>query len=321
MKPNKIVIPLLLAGVVAYAQQNVQIVGGGNYTLQSPTSAQFGDANKFPRWDAAQTWTGAQAFTGAVTLGSTVTYGAVAAASFLSGATATFDAGSTLTINGTLAGTHAQPIGAGDSPTFAALTLTSPLTGASGGTGVANSGKTITLGGNFTTSGAFGLTLTLTGATNITLPTTGTLATLAGAETLTNKTLTSPTLTSPVLGVASATSLAITGTVGGGFASFPAQSAAPSAPASGYVEYADNSGRRAWRRASDGFTRTWDATLTANRTYTLPDSDGTIVLNTNPTGTTIANVDSITASSTTNLTLGGGSSGAALPWLRAQTAV
>lgn len=75
-----------------------------------------------------------------------------------------------------------------DSPTFAGLTLTAPLTGANGGTGVANTGKTITLGGNLTTSGAFNTTLTETANTSITLPTTGTLATLAGAEALTNKT-------------------------------------------------------------------------------------------------------------------------------------
>ena len=66
------------------------------------------------------------------------------------------------------------------------------ITGQYGGTGVANTGKTITLGGNLTTSGAFATTFTSTATTSVTLPTTGTLATLAGAETLTNKTLTAP---------------------------------------------------------------------------------------------------------------------------------
>lgn len=75
-----------------------------------------------------------------------------------------------------------------------------------GGTGVNNAGKTITLGGNistgaalttansFTTSGNFALTLTTTAATSVTLPTTGTLSTLDGTETFTNKTLTLPTI-------------------------------------------------------------------------------------------------------------------------------
>ncbi len=78
--------------------------------------------------------------------------------------------------------------------------VTGILPGANGGTGVDNGTKTITLGGNLTTSGAFATTLTATADSNVTLPTTGTLATLAGTETLTNKTLTSPTLTAPVLG-------------------------------------------------------------------------------------------------------------------------
>jgi hypothetical protein len=81
------------------------------------------------------------------------------------------------------------------------------LLGANGGTGVANTGKTITLGGNLTTSGAFATTLTSTALTSVTLPTTGTLSTLAGTETLTNKTLTSPTLTTPVLGTPSSGTL------------------------------------------------------------------------------------------------------------------
>jgi len=76
----------------------------------------------------------------------------------------------------------------------------SVIAGQYGGTGVANTGKTITLGGNlttagiFTTSGAFTTTLTATSDTTLTLPTTGTLVTRAGTETLTNKTLGATTI-------------------------------------------------------------------------------------------------------------------------------
>ena len=61
------------------------------------------------------------------------------------------------------------------------------VAGQYGGTGVANTGKTITLGGNFTHTGAHTLGLTTTNNTSITLPTTGTLSTLAGIEAFTNK--------------------------------------------------------------------------------------------------------------------------------------
>jgi len=113
------------------------------------------------------------------------------------------------------------------------------IAGQYGGTGVNNSGKTITLGGNLITSGAHTTTLTTTGNTNITLPSSGTLATRAGSETLTNKTIdfssntvvatsqqiasavtdetgsgalvfsNSPVLVTPTLGVASASSLSL----------------------------------------------------------------------------------------------------------------
>ena len=68
---------------------------------------------------------------------------------------------------------------------------------------------------------------------------------------------TSPTFVTPTLGVASATSLALSGTAGGGFVEFLTQSSAPAAPASGFREFADSSGRKSWIRASDGFVRTW----------------------------------------------------------------
>ena len=70
----------------------------------------------------------------------------------------------------------------------------SVIDGTYGGTGVANTGKTITLGGNLTTSGAHATTVTTTANTTVTLPVSGTLATLAGTETFTNKTLTSPVI-------------------------------------------------------------------------------------------------------------------------------
>ena len=77
--------------------------------------------------------------------------------------------------------------------TGTAAGLSATLSPASGGTGVANNASA-----TVTSSGNFAYTRTLTGATNVTFPTTGTLATLAGSETFTNKTLTNPTVTNYV---------------------------------------------------------------------------------------------------------------------------
>lgn len=78
-------------------------------------------------------------------------------------------------------------------PTWGPVSLTADvsgiLPGANGGTGVANTGKTFTIGGSFTISGAFTTTLTVTANTSLTLPTSGTLATRAGTETLTAKSM------------------------------------------------------------------------------------------------------------------------------------
>ncbi len=62
---------------------------------------------------------------------------------------------------------------------ISASSVTGILPGSNGGTGIDNTGKTITLGGNLVTSGNNSLILTTTGATNVTIPTSGTLATTA----------------------------------------------------------------------------------------------------------------------------------------------
>ncbi len=83
-----------------------------------------------------------------------------------------------------------------NSKTVAGLTVQDSAGGAdTTGTLKVADGKTLTFVDDFTTAGAFGLTLTTTATTNVTLPTTGTLATLAGNEQFTNKTIGSTGLT------------------------------------------------------------------------------------------------------------------------------
>lgn len=82
-------------------------------------------------------------------------------------------------------------------PATGALSLGVALSPASGGTGVANDPAA-----TLTRNGAHALTLTTTAPSAVTLPTGGTLATLSGTETLSNKTLTAPVLDGTVSGTA-----------------------------------------------------------------------------------------------------------------------
>ena len=73
-------------------------------------------------------------------------------------------------------------------------TISSILPGSKGGTGVANTGKTITIANNLITKGIGDLTITTTAASNVIFPTSGTLVSREGVDTLLNKTLISAVL-------------------------------------------------------------------------------------------------------------------------------
>ena len=119
--------------------------------------------------------------TGTGTFGSTITYGGVTLTAAVTGTgKMVLDTSPTLVT---------PVLGVATATSINKLTLTAPATSAT---------LTVADGASLVTSGAYSLTLTATAATNVTLPTTGTLATLAGSEAFTNKTLTNPTVTNYV---------------------------------------------------------------------------------------------------------------------------
>jgi hypothetical protein len=259
--------------VLIYTQANaahngvytVTTVGSGstNWVLTRATdadNASVGDPNGLGAGDAfyvKEGNTGAGELyvmntTGTITVGTTaINFTQISSAQI-------YSAGTGLTLTGTQ-----YSVNASQTQITAVGTLTSGtwnasvISGEYGGTGVANTGKTITLGGNLTTSGAHATTLTTTGTTGVTLPTTGTLATLSGTETLANKTLTTPNI-----GAATGTSLT---TTGGGLL-------ARAAATQDGIEI----------RGRAGGTGNWEViltptTLTADRTLTFADVSGTVV--------------------------------------------
>ena len=70
----------------------------------------------------------------------------------------------------------------------------------------------------------------------------------------------------------------LTGTTNISLLNFATQSSAPSTPANGFTLYSNNSGLLSWK-GTNGFVRTLDGSSnTADRTYTLPNANGTFGL-------------------------------------------
>lgn len=82
---------------------------------------------------------------------------------------------------------------------------------------------------------------------------------------------------------------------------YVAQGSVPATPATGFSLYANGTNALSWIGAN-GYTRTFDGTAnTANRTYTLPDSSGTIALT--------SNLGTMASQNSDNVTITGGTIG------------
>jgi hypothetical protein len=65
------------------------------------------------------------------------------------------------------------------------------------------------------------------------------------------------------------------------YANFPSQSVAPATPSTGFTQYAASTGMFSWK-GTNGFIRQFDASgITADRTWVLPNTAGTIALTSN----------------------------------------
>ncbi len=152
------------------------------------------------------------------------------------------------------------------------------VAGQYGGTGIANTGKTITIGGNVTFSGANTFAGTTTGNTAVTFPTSGTLATTAQLPTpaaLTKVDDTNVTLTlggTPATALLQATSITagwtgtLSGTRGGTGTNNGSLTINLGSATTGYVLTSDSSGNATWQ-AGGGGSSPWTAGAGSNSAY------------------------------------------------------
>jgi len=161
----------LAAGKTLTANNSLTLAGTDGTTMTFPSTTAT-----IARTDAAQTFTGTQTFSGAIAANGGITF---------DNASDTLGA---FTLGGTVAGAGNNITGLGTINGLAITANTGVITtgtwngsviaGQYGGTGVANTGKTITVSGNTVIgSGTDTVTFNTSGATSVTLPTSGTLCT------------------------------------------------------------------------------------------------------------------------------------------------
>lgn len=144
---------------------------------------------------------------------------------------------------------------------------------------------------------------------SVSAPITLTTNTLALTSTGTNSVVlsTGATLTTPTLGVASATSLAITGAGGAGFVSLTTQTATPSAPSAGTRIFSNSNNKLSWVGSANNYMKTFDGGLaTADRVYSLPNRNVMVDSLTTSTSTALSGLVSADGANLKTATIGSG---------------
>lgn len=188
-------------GGIVYSTASAMAILSGTATANLPL---LSGSNAAPSWGAFALFLGgalitAGALTTAGAFGATFTFTNTTSVTFPTSGTLATTAGTVSSVSGTAnritstGGTtpvidiSAAYVGQTSITTIGTIgtgTWQGTVVGSTyGGTGVNNGASTITLGGSLTTSGAFASTFTMTGVTNVTFPTSGTLLTSAGAVT------------------------------------------------------------------------------------------------------------------------------------------